>query len=259
MSYFGSVQVRNTADTLIDPATETTLLAINTKVPTLVSGRVPVDGSGVTQPISAAALPLPSGASTSALQTTGNSSLSSIDGKLGSLGQKLMTGSAPVVIASDQSTVPVSIGLPTYLDKTFGFAIGINQPSAGTDNPLIFLKNPTGSGKIIYLKFVSYGTAVANVSGVIRIYKNPTTTANGTAQTIVQFGTASTAMQLFTVPTVTSNGTMEQTAATGQNSNSLLIDFAYEIQVAANSTILITGNPGSNNRQAEISMRWIEL
>ena len=59
-------------------------------------------------PVSAATLPLPSGASTSALQTTGNTSLSSIDGKLGTLGQKAMTGSAPVVIASDQSTLPVS-------------------------------------------------------------------------------------------------------------------------------------------------------
>lgn len=34
----------------------------------LVSGRVPVDGSGVTQPISAASLPLPTGASTAAKQ-----------------------------------------------------------------------------------------------------------------------------------------------------------------------------------------------
>lgn len=41
-----------------------------------------VDGSAVTQPVSAASLPLPTGASTSALQTTGNSSLSSIDGKV---------------------------------------------------------------------------------------------------------------------------------------------------------------------------------
>lgn len=51
---------------------------------------------------------LPTGASTSALQTTGNTSLSSIDGKLGSLGQKAMVGSAPVVIASDQSAIPAS-------------------------------------------------------------------------------------------------------------------------------------------------------
>lgn len=41
-----------------------------------------VDGSAVTQPISAVTLPLPAGASTSALQITGNTSLSSIDSKL---------------------------------------------------------------------------------------------------------------------------------------------------------------------------------
>jgi len=45
-------------------------------------GNLRVDGSSVTQPISVASLPLPTGASTSALQTTGNTSLSSIDGKL---------------------------------------------------------------------------------------------------------------------------------------------------------------------------------
>jgi hypothetical protein len=51
---------------------------------------------------------LPTGASTSALQTSGNSSLSSIDSKLGTLGQKASAGSAPVVIASDQSAIPAS-------------------------------------------------------------------------------------------------------------------------------------------------------
>ena len=125
----------------------TSLASIDTKTPSLVSGRQPVDGSGVTQPVSAASLPLPTGASTSALQTTGNTSLSSIDskitavntgavvvsssalpagaatsaaqttaqtsltsidGKFGSLGQKAMTGSTPVVLASDQAAIPVS-------------------------------------------------------------------------------------------------------------------------------------------------------
>lgn len=51
---------------------------------------------------------LPTGASTLAAQNTGNASLSSIDGKLNSLGQKTMTGSVPVTIASDQSAVPAS-------------------------------------------------------------------------------------------------------------------------------------------------------
>jgi hypothetical protein len=43
---------------------QTTLSSIDTKTPALAAGRVPVDGSGVTQPVSAAALPLPSGAAT---------------------------------------------------------------------------------------------------------------------------------------------------------------------------------------------------
>lgn len=49
-------------------ATESTLFSIDSKTPALVSGRQPVDGSGVTQPVSAAALPLPTGAATAAKQ-----------------------------------------------------------------------------------------------------------------------------------------------------------------------------------------------
>lgn len=51
---------------------------------------------------------LPTGASTAAKQDTGNTSLASIDSKLSSLGQKTSANSAPVVLASDQSAIPVS-------------------------------------------------------------------------------------------------------------------------------------------------------
>lgn len=44
------------------------------------SNALKVDGSAVTQPISAASLPLPTGAATAAKQDTGNTSLASIDG-----------------------------------------------------------------------------------------------------------------------------------------------------------------------------------
>lgn len=102
----------------------TTLLS---RIPALVGGRIPVDGSGVTQPISgtvtantgltqpltdtqlrasavpisASALPLPSGAST---ETT----LAALNTKTPSVGQTNMAGSRPVVIASDQSVIPVN-------------------------------------------------------------------------------------------------------------------------------------------------------
>ena len=63
-----------------------------------------VDGSAVTQPISAVSLPLPAGASTSVLQTSGNSSLTSIDGKTPALGQALAAGSVPAVLPATQMT-----------------------------------------------------------------------------------------------------------------------------------------------------------
>ena len=69
-------------------------------------------------PVSAASLPLPTGAATSANQTTGNGSLSSIDGKLNSLGQKAMSASVPVVIASNQSAITVTSALTTSATVT---------------------------------------------------------------------------------------------------------------------------------------------
>lgn len=48
------------------------------------------------------------GAATAALQTTGNTSLSAINAKFSSLGQKTSAASTPVVLASDQSTLPTN-------------------------------------------------------------------------------------------------------------------------------------------------------
>jgi len=198
---------------------------------------------------------------TLAIQSDGSVSSRLLDGAGSSVakGQTIMAGSLPVTIASDQSTIPVSIGLPPYLNSTFGYAVSINQPNAGADDPLIFIKNPTASGKTLYLKFISYGVSVTNVYGIVRVWKNPTVSANGTARTIVPFGSGTTAMELYTVPTVTSSGTLIHDAVSNQNNNSLLMDFAYEVQLAPNSALLITGEPASNNRQAEISVRWLEI
>lgn len=96
----------------------TSLSNIDTKTPSLQSGAIPigdnggsitvdgqvsisnsslhVDDGGGSITIDASTLPLPSGASTAALQTTSNTSLASIDGKL----PALSNGSLPVVTTS---------------------------------------------------------------------------------------------------------------------------------------------------------------
>jgi hypothetical protein len=53
-------------------------------------------------------LPLPTGAATSANQTTIITDLAAINAKLGTLGQQTEANSAPVVIASNQSAIPVT-------------------------------------------------------------------------------------------------------------------------------------------------------
>lgn len=78
-----------------------------------VDGTVAVSG---TVAISAVSLPLPTGAATSAKQDTEIASLASIDTKTLAAGQAVMAVSSPVVIASNQTAVPVSaasLPLPT--------------------------------------------------------------------------------------------------------------------------------------------------
>jgi len=69
---------------------------------------VVVDGSAVTQPVSAATLPLPTGASTSALQTSGNASLTDIELNTDSLavvGGGVEATALRVTIANDSTGV----------------------------------------------------------------------------------------------------------------------------------------------------------
>lgn len=70
----GTWNINNISGTIVLPtgaATESTLSTLNGKIPTnltVTSTRLLVDGSGVTQPISATSLPLPTGAATAAKQ-----------------------------------------------------------------------------------------------------------------------------------------------------------------------------------------------
>lgn len=88
-------------------ATESTLSAMSAKLPATLGAHVIAASLAVNiasdqvVPISASALPLPSGAATEA-------TLSALSAKFNSLGQKTMANSAPVVISSDQSAIPVS-------------------------------------------------------------------------------------------------------------------------------------------------------
>jgi len=95
------------------PAGSNVIGAVGLSQYTPVSGRLPVDGSGVTQPISAANLPLPAGASTSDLQSTANTSLSAIQASLAALDNAVNGSALDVNVLSMPSITIGTSALPT--------------------------------------------------------------------------------------------------------------------------------------------------
>lgn len=138
---------------------------------------VKVDGSAVTQPISAFSLPLPTGASTSVLQTTGNTSLSSIDTKLNSL------ASAPSSNASGLVVRPVTLELPTFTLVSVNTTVGNNKSMLAIQN--------TGTS-IIRIREIwiinDQTTAVTGVAGTFEVRRIASFTG-GTSITPVSYDT----------------------------------------------------------------------
>lgn len=110
-------------------ATEATLASILTEVQqnlTFINDKVDVSGSSVS--VSS----LPAGLATEAKQDTGNASLSSIDSKMNTLGQKTMAQSMPVVLSSDQGSIPIDLDAFTATPDSVQTVGSIDGTSTGT-------------------------------------------------------------------------------------------------------------------------------
>lgn len=97
-----------------------------------------------------ASLPLPTGASTAIRQDTGNTSLSSIDGKTPSLGQQVAAASSPVVLTAAQlatltplSTVAVTQSVANWTQNVAQWG-GSNVVSAATGVPKVGASDSLG-------------------------------------------------------------------------------------------------------------------
>jgi hypothetical protein len=145
----------------------TSLSSIDTKLPsnlTVTSTRLLVDNSGVTQPVSAASLPLPTGAAT---ETT----LSGMSGKLpATLGQATSANSLSVVVASDQSPLPIS-GTITSTQVA-----GVEDAANSSTSPLLANGVFTGTAFNVtgYVAInVNVRSDVASATGGVRVEFSP--------------------------------------------------------------------------------------
>ena len=131
------------------------------KLVVTAGGAAKVDGSATTQPVSAASLPLPTGAATSANQTTANSSLGNIDTSTATVATKTTAidtnagattdaaataGSTGTVsaklrrISADIDSIKTNTAAATPAGTNLIGKVGIDQTTPGTTNAVV----PTG-------------------------------------------------------------------------------------------------------------------
>jgi hypothetical protein len=197
-----------------------------------VTGQVSVDNFPASQAVSGtvtANLGTLNGASTAALQTTGNASLSAIDGKLPTLGQKVSAGSLPVVLSSDQSALNVKAATGEAL--TYFTGISVVPTALTTGLNLFFLRNTSATKKIkiqkIEVIMVFSGTAAATRSLYAIKKLTGVTATTGTVTLIPVLGQTGNAVSVADVKWAAAGGTL--TGGTLQGTNVMSIGHANQL------------------------------
>lgn len=214
-----------------------------------------VDGSAVTQPVSATSLPLPTGASTSANQSTANSSLATIATNTTNAGTPAVTGTVTANAGTNLNTSALALDTSVKaLEVTQGSttsgqsgiltlgAVTSGNPSYSSTQTAALSLNTTGSLRVTatisqtiagdnnttgnYFQAASTPLFVANYSYGGKF--------NGTANAALQGFSATRTPTVFkTVQATASGNTAIWTAGTGNKWNLL----AYRIEVTSNASL----------------------
>jgi hypothetical protein len=184
-----------------------------------VSGTVTANAGTGTFAISAASLPLPTGAAT---QTT----LASILTNTPALGQATMAGSSPVVIASDQSAIPV-----TLTSTTVTGTVAVTQSTS----PWIVAGGGTAGAPgtaVLTVQGISGGTAIPISGTVTANNASVSATGSGVPADATYIGGLSTGGYL-TAPGIT----LASTAATAAQ-QALVVALSPNSPVTVSSSLL---------------------
>lgn len=114
--------------------------------------------------------------------------------------------------ASDPITVVMDDTNTARQGKLYFVNTGFNSIATPTETVYYLIKNPSGSGKVVTLEQIII-TTDENIGATyrVRVYLDPTITANGTSLTPVnarQVGTVAVSSTSFRSPTISANGTL---------------------------------------------------
>jgi len=221
---------------------------------------VPVSGTfwPGTQPVSAASLPLPTGAAT---ETT----LASINTKTPALGQAAMAASQPVVIASNQSAVPVSMAASGYGGQVegraadgstpvgnpvlFGGSDGTNTQTILTDNLGRIITAPSGAGANVagFALGTMVTTAITDVPVRATTYTEPAVNAQRSLSSASANDTAAgTGARQVRITYLDATGAGPFTETVTLNGTTAVATVATNICFIERMEVVSVGSTGSN-------------
>lgn len=148
----------------------------------------------------------------------------------------------------------------TYSDKVGYACAHLTNILLTSETPWFYAVNPAGSGVLVRLfeQVVGIGGSTS-IRSIIRVYKNPTVTANGTniGGGGLRNGQATKKLEIFVTPTVTANGTLVQVYSVNTNSVQRMLDLCRYIENG--DSILITAQSSSTSTDHTFSMAWAEV
>ena len=166
-------QVLGAAHSATNPVYVEASTALSARIPAVLGagGGLKIDGSGTALPVSAASLPLPTGAATSVLQGGGLPAALGAGGGLkvdGSGTALTVSGTVTATVASTTLTATVLPAAATHETSALAFQVGIAATLMGTataGRKSLQIHNPGGSGRSIYCG-VTNGVTATNANSI---------------------------------------------------------------------------------------------
>lgn len=164
---------------------------------------------------------------------------------------------------STDATGRVNVSVGTSL-ALFGFSASMTKTGIGvTELNALYLKNPIASGKTLLIRSFTVGN-IHTVDGSwirLRVYSNPTSSANGAAVTVgaLAVGAGSVAVATpFNTPTTSANGALLYDAVV-YSGNSQVFQANGLLSLAANNNLLITVVADAAGRSSDMTLVWEEI
>ena len=160
----------------------------------------------------------------------------------------------------------MSMSTTTFVDEyaTFGKAFTTSTDlvsiSGTSEQAFLLLRNPSGSGKKILTSHFNFGLDTTTAREIIRVYKNPTVTSDGTgltiSNTLIKSSPPSSSCEAYKSPTVSANGSLLNMTIMPANQPSRGFNRFYLVEPG--NSILVTVELSVGSVDGFLDIYWIE-